>query len=101
MSNRTAKAQYRKQLNGLRDLWNAFDPIGVMDDPDWPRDACDRYLPKTLQLLNSRSGTLTLARTIEDTARDEMHMPVSHEAAIDFSRKLEAWFEKPGSTRDE
>jgi hypothetical protein len=98
VSNRDLKAEYVKQQDGLRELWNAFDPIGVMDDPDWPRDEYDRYLPQTLRLLKDRVGTFALARYIENMARDEMDMPVSHQAAIDFARKLEAWFEDGGST---
>jgi hypothetical protein len=98
LSHKELKAEYAKQQEALREFWNAFDPIGVMDDPDWPRDEYDRYLPQTLRLLKDRAGTLALARYVENMARDEMDMPVSHQAAIDCARKLEAWFENGSNT---
>ncbi|MBO6518572.1 MAG: hypothetical protein JJ900_16885 [Rhodospirillales bacterium] len=45
------KAAYKQYWNELREKWIAFDPIGVMDDPDWPRDEYDTYVGQTLNLL--------------------------------------------------
>ena len=101
MSDKRLRAQFRKREVQLRELWNAFDPIGVMDDPEWPRDEYDRYLPHTPRLLMDKAGAVAIARWIANVAEDEMHMPVGHQAAMDFARKLEAWFESSGNMSGE
>ena len=47
MSRRLDKAESRKRWAELRDLWNEFDPIGVMDFPDWPRDGIVNLMSKS------------------------------------------------------
>jgi hypothetical protein len=39
----------RLLLTRCRELWNEFDPIGVMADGDGPRDEYDSYLAQTVE----------------------------------------------------
>jgi hypothetical protein len=48
---RLDKSDSRERWRQIRDLWNEFDPIGVMGMEDWPRDEYDSYLGPTLRLL--------------------------------------------------
>jgi len=92
MRDRELKARFRRHEAALRELWNAFDPIGVMGDPEWPRDEYDRYLSHTLRLLTDGAGTLAIAGYIESVVRDEMALPSDPAATYAFACKLEAWF---------
>ena len=84
----------------LRDLWNTFDPIGVMDDPEWPRDEYDRYLPHTLRLLTDGAGTLAIADHVNRVVRDEIGLPGNPSAAYAFACQLEVWFERETARQD-
>jgi hypothetical protein len=101
VSDRELKTQFRRREAALRELWNAFDPIGVMDDPEWPRDEYDRYLPHTLRLLTDRAGTLAIAEYVNRVVCNEMALPANAAAAYAFALELEAWFECEESGRND
>ena len=48
-------------------------------------------------MLKDMAETVAIARYIENMTRDGMGMPVTRREAIDFARKLEAWFEDGGN----
>ena len=50
-----AKQQYRRRFSELRDLWCQRDPIGVMDQPNWPRDEYDTYVGRSMRMLESNA----------------------------------------------
>ncbi len=93
MRDKELAAQFRRREAALRDLWNAFDPIGVMDDPDWPRNEYDRYLPHTLRLLMDGAGTLAIADYVNSVVCEEMSLPGNSAAAYAFACELKTWFE--------
>jgi hypothetical protein len=43
------KIQSRERWSQIRALWREFDPIGVSQFPDSPRDEYDFYLGPTLR----------------------------------------------------
>lgn len=45
----------------VRERRHAFEPIGVMDDPEWPREEYDLYVPHKLRLLMDKAGSLAMA----------------------------------------
>jgi len=53
---RLSKDQSRQRWRQMRELWNEFDPIGIMGMADWPRDEYESYLGQTLRLLESRAS---------------------------------------------
>ena len=51
-----SKEQSRVRWAELRRLLCEWDPIGVMDDPEWPRDEYDCMIGPVLRLLEERVG---------------------------------------------
>jgi hypothetical protein len=50
-------------IETIRDvLINDWDPIGVMGDPEWPRDEYDSYIGEILTFLERRESADFLAR---------------------------------------
>lgn len=72
-----------------RILVTDWDPIGVMDDPDWPRDEYDRYIGEIFGFLARGESAEFLARHlcfIENAMMGLGSPPVS--ARMDVARKL-------------
>ncbi len=70
------ETQIAERMTQLRDLWCAWDPAGVLTDPDWPRSEYDDFLDPTLDLLD-RSGSVS---DLEDYLK----------AAVEFTMGIEA-----------
>jgi hypothetical protein len=46
------KEESRRVLVAIRKVFvDVWDPIGVMDDPTWPRDEYDSYIGRVFELL--------------------------------------------------
>jgi hypothetical protein len=46
------KEESREVRHAIRHVFNeGWDPIGVMKDPEWPRDEYDGYIGRTFELL--------------------------------------------------
>lgn len=56
--NRAKAKEMQVLLNRCRELWNEFDPIGVLEDGDGPRDEYDSYLPQTVKYALSDTDEL-------------------------------------------
>lgn len=93
MSRRLDKAQSRQRWAELRELWNEFDPIGVMRYPDWPRDEYESYCGPTLRLLEQNAGDKELEDYIQ-SAFDHMGIAADDNEIKDFIKKLRGWFQK-------
>lgn len=50
---RLSRAELRQRHRELRDLVNEWDPIGVMDDPTWPRDEYECLVGPLLRRLEA------------------------------------------------
>jgi hypothetical protein len=48
-----SKRELRQRFSQLNALMCDWDPIGVMDDPNWPRDEYDCLVGPLLTLLQS------------------------------------------------
>lgn len=78
----------------LKQLWNAFDPIGVYIEPsECPDDEYDSYIVPTFELLEKQADFDKLYAYISSTVNDHMGMDaVSDKYITDFVRKLQAWY---------
>ena len=57
------RARATEIAEAIRDvLVNDWDPIGVMDDPDWPRDEYDSYIGQIHAFLERGESAEFLAR---------------------------------------
>ena len=53
----------REAISAIRKILIAdWDPIGVMDDPDWPRDEYDAYLGELYRFLECGESAEFIAR---------------------------------------
>ena len=59
-----AKVQRAKEImDAIRSvLVNDWDPIGVMDDPEWPRDEYDAYIGEIYKFLAQGESAEFIAR---------------------------------------
>jgi hypothetical protein len=74
---RLGKEASRQRRKELRDQWNAYDPIGVMGDPDWPRDEYEVYVGPTMRRLEEGATVDDIVRYLEE---------VSNYIGINFDR---------------
>jgi hypothetical protein len=68
-----------------------WDPIGVMDDPEWPRDEYDSYIGEIYRYLARGESAEFIARHlcfIEDTAMGLGRLPEA--ARLPVAQKLKA-----------
>jgi hypothetical protein len=87
--------QVEQRLAQLRALWCEWDPIGVLDDPDWPRDEYDDYLQPTWQLLESGASVSAIAQYLNSVVGESLALGetgVMSTQPILFAAKLQDWF---------
>jgi len=58
---RSSKVELRERYRELRELVNRWDPIGVMDDPEWPRDEYECLVGPVLRRLEEGAPVSALA----------------------------------------
>jgi hypothetical protein len=92
---RLAKPDSRERWRQVRDLWNEFDPIGVMGMEDWPRDEYESYLGQTLRLLEQDAPLEEIQKylafvTLEHMGLNEtLQFEMSRRA---FAKRLRDWY---------
>ena len=91
---RLSKEQSRQRWNELRDLWNEFDPIGVMDVPDWPRDEYESYVGPTMRLLERDAAIEEIVECLEWAVCERMGLELNREDAMSFAHGAKDWFQE-------
>ena len=77
----------------LKQLWNDFDPIGVLGpDSDCPDDEYESYIVPTFMLLEKGVDFIELNNYISFTVKEYIGMPLSDEPIADFVRTLQRWY---------
>ena len=97
---RLSKPESRERWRQARDLWNAFDPIGVMPMEDWPRDEYEGYLGPTLRLLESGANLSELEQYLKKVTLEHMGLtetPARAAARRQFAETLRLWYEQKWS----
>lgn len=89
---RPEKARLRRQWAALRDLWNGFDPIGVMGDPSWPRDEYESCVGGTLRRLREGASVGEIADYLDAVVNETMKLNLPRRETERFARRLVAWF---------
>lgn len=89
---RLSKEQSRQRWAELRDLWNGFDPIGVMHDPQWPRDEYENYVGRTMRLLEQDAGAEEIMACLEWAVCERMGLDLDCQVATAFAHRLRDWF---------
>jgi hypothetical protein len=89
-------------LRALRELWNEWDPVGVVSGPE--DDEYDSYLVPTLQMLDSGATQNELTCYLEDLVGNHMGMGeegISHSKPSTFSALLLSWHSARKELRNE
>lgn len=90
MTSRTARAKSITETIRQVLIYH-WDPIGVMDDPDWPRDEYDTYIGEIYGYLSRGESAEFIARHlcfIEEKAMGLGRLPES--ARLPVAEKLKA-----------
>lgn len=89
------KEQSGQRWCEIRDLWNAWDPIGVSPGSDGPLDEYDSYLGSSLRLLERGASSREIVEYLSHIVGEYMGMGesgVKHSKPADFATKLQSWF---------
>lgn len=92
---RLAKPDSRERWRQVRDLWNEFDPIGVMGMDDWPRDEYESYLGQTLRLLEQGASLEEIQKYLAFVTLEHMGLNETPEFELsrrNFAKRLRDWY---------
>ena len=92
---RLEKKEWRERWSELRDLWNEFDPIGVMSSEDWPKDEYETYVGGCMKLLQEEASAEELEAYVKWAVYEYMGLSVHEKLESDiksFIPKMQAWF---------
>jgi hypothetical protein len=91
------KKQVRAQLAELRALLCEWDPIGVMDDPEWPRDEYDCMLGPLMRLLKDGAEVGQIADYLQSEITGHFGLSGGHYDFSAIGGRVKAWFVERGS----
>jgi hypothetical protein len=90
-----SKEQSRLRWRELRDLWNEWDPIGVLLSNGGPADEYDSYLGPSLRLLEQGASSGEIERYLEEVIGNHMGLGqhgINYVRSTAFATKLSSWF---------
>ena len=92
MANELKKAEYKRLIKECRRLWDEFDPIGVLDEEEGPRNEYDSYLPQTIKLVQSNADVYKIAAYLRSVVHVNMGLTRFPENEInEFAERLQQW----------
>ena len=96
---RLSRSELRQRYDELRTLVNRWDPIGVMEDPSWPRDEYDCLVGPVLRHLEDGASAATIAAFLSDELAGHFGQPVAPARTEGWAREAREWFDTrwPGS----
>jgi hypothetical protein len=81
-----------QQMSEVRELWQVWDPIGMMDTTGAPQDEYDSYLDPTVRLLERGASTEEIEAYLEWVALKRMGLPCIPNPAREFAEVLRKWY---------
>ena len=87
-----SKEQSRARWSSLRGLFCEWDPIGVMDDPEWPRDEYDCMVGPSLRLLEAGAPEEEIAEYLFAEITGHFGLSGDRHGCRSFARRLRGWF---------
>jgi hypothetical protein len=88
-----SKEQSRKRSGELRDLLCDWDPIGVMDDPEWPRDEYDCMVGSVLRLLEGGASETAIADYLRKEIAEHFGLSPEHYDFAVVAHRVRSWFQ--------
>jgi hypothetical protein len=90
---RLTKKELRQRSSELNELMCEWDPIGVMDDPDWPRDEYDCLVSPVLSLLQSGATVEEVATHLRKEVTDHIGLSPDKYDFLAVARRFRNWFD--------
>ncbi len=87
-----SRAELRERFRELRDLINAWDPIGVLDDPAWPRDEYEGLVGPVPRRLEAGDTPAQLAVYLRAEARDRFGLDPDGRPPEAAAARMVAWY---------
>ncbi len=87
-----SKEQLRLRASDLRVLLCRWDPIGVMDDPEWPRDEYDCMIGPLLRLLESGNSEKDIVAYLRAQITEHFGLSPEHYDFASIARQIHSWF---------
>lgn len=92
---RLDRSESRERWRQVRDLWNEFDPIGVMGMKDWPQDEYEAYLGQTLRLLEQGASLEKIEQFLTMVTLEHMGLSETPQFQVSrraFAMSLRDWY---------
>jgi len=93
MTTALSKRELRERSSQLRSLMCEWDPIGVMSEPDWPRDEYDCLVGPLLTLLAQDAAEEDIARYLRKEIDEYFGLPPDIYDFPGVARRLCRWFD--------
>lgn len=90
---RLDKQASRQRWRELRDLWNEYDPIGVMGGPDSPQDEYEAYVGQTMRLLEQGANAAEIKKYLR-TVSQHMGLRFGGWRAKRYSNRFVRWYQE-------
>lgn len=88
------RQEVRQRSSQLRALICEWDPIGVMDDPDWPRDEYDCLVGPLLTLLQSGATSAAIADHLRKELVEHFGLSPEHYDFLRVAGRIWKWFDR-------
>jgi hypothetical protein len=89
-----SKSQSRERWSELRALFCDWDPIGVMSDPEWPRDEYDCMVGPVMRFLESGASEIEIAAYLHKEISEHFGLSAEHYDFPAIARRARSWFEE-------
>jgi hypothetical protein len=86
------KPQLNTYWGGLRTLLCDWDPIGVMNNPEWPQDEYDCLIGPLLSLLMNGSSNEDIASYLHAEITEHFGLNDAYYDFEDIARRITSWF---------
>lgn len=86
--------QSRQRMAEVRELWNDWDPIGVVRGADDVDDEYNSYLAPTLRLLERNAPIDEIVAYLNWVTLEHMGLSQVPRSAEQFAKQLQEWFSR-------
>ena len=89
-----SKQELRQRFSQLNALMCEWDPIGVMTDPNWPRDEYECLVGLLLTLLQSGASDAQIAGYLRNEIVEHFGLTPEHYDFAAIAARVQVWFNR-------
>ena len=100
---RLTRAELQQRYAELREIINGWDPIGVVNTPDWPCDEYDCVVGPLMRHLENGDPPEVVAQYLSDEFTDHFGLSISEERIHAWAAQVTQWYASrwPAASRRE